>query len=95
MGGAFTFATFVSHDGVAVDGASLATSGANDVLTALREAMSAMDEVQGWAGAHNLFITPTLKGEHSSTTLLPTPTAQVTRWSASRAWWRCCRRTST
>jgi hypothetical protein len=81
VGGAFTFATFVSHEG----GASLATAGAEDVLTALREATSAMDEMQAWAGTHDLFIMSTLKGERSSTTRLPTPTAQVACWSASRA----------
>jgi hypothetical protein len=35
-GDAFTFVTIASHGGMTVDDASLATSGAEDVLAALR-----------------------------------------------------------
>ena len=59
---AFTFAAIASHEGVKVEEADHALSGALDLLTQLREVTSAMDEKQVTTGSRYLFITPTLKG---------------------------------
>ena len=59
---AFTFATIASHTGVALAEEDLSEAAATDVLAALREVTSAMDEKQVSTGSRYLFITPTLKG---------------------------------
>ncbi|MBP3885790.1 MAG: hypothetical protein J6D54_12765, partial [Olsenella sp.] len=59
---AFTFATIASHTGVTVTPEDLSEAEATDVLQALREVTSAMDEKQVTTGSRYLFITPTLKG---------------------------------
>lgn len=59
---AFTFAQIASHTGVTVDTEDLSEAEAVDVLKALREITSAMDEKQVTLGSRYLFISPTLKG---------------------------------
>ena len=59
---AFTFAQIAGHTGVTVKSEDLSEAGATDVLSALREITSAMDERQVTLGSRYLFITPTLKG---------------------------------
>lgn len=59
---AFTFAQIASHTGVTVDTEDLSEAEAVDVLKALREITSAMDEKRVTLGSRYLFITPTLKG---------------------------------
>ena len=59
---AFTFAQIASHTGVTVDTEDLSEAEAVDVLKALREITSAMDEKRVTLGSCYLFITPTLKG---------------------------------
>ena len=59
---AFTFAQIASHAGVTVTPEDLSEATATDILQALREVTSAMDEKQVTLGSRYLFITPTLKG---------------------------------
>ena len=59
---AFTFAQIASHAGVTVAPEDLSEATATDILQALREVTSAMDEKQVTLGSRYLFITPTLKG---------------------------------
>ncbi len=59
---AFTFAQIASHTGVTVTPEDLSEATATDILQALREVTSAMDEKQVTLGSRYLFITPTLKG---------------------------------
>ena len=59
---AFTFSQIASHTGVTVETENLSEAEAVDVLKALREITSAMDEKQVTLGSRYLFITPTLKG---------------------------------
>ena len=59
---AFTFAQIASHTGVTVTPDDLSEATATDILQALREVTSAMDEKQVTLGSRYLFITPTLKG---------------------------------
>ena len=59
---AFTFAQIAGHTGVTVTPEDLSEAEAVDVLQALREVTSAMDEAQVTLGSRYLFITPTLKG---------------------------------
>ena len=59
---AFTFSQIASHTGVTVETENLSEAEAVDVLKALREITSAMDEKQVTLGSCYLFITPTLKG---------------------------------
>ena len=59
---AFAFSQIAGHAGVTVDSADFASAEAADVLEALREATSAMDEKEVATGSRVLFITPTLKG---------------------------------
>lgn len=59
---AFTFAQIASHTGVTVNTEDLSEAEAVDVLKALREITSAMDEKQVTLGSRYLFISPTLKG---------------------------------
>ena len=58
----FTFSQIASHTGVTVETENLSEAEAVDVLKALREITSAMDEKQVTLGSRYLFITPTLKG---------------------------------
>lgn len=60
--GAFTFARIAGHTGVTVTPEDLSEATATDILQALREVTSAMDEKQVTLGSRYLFITPTLKG---------------------------------
>lgn len=59
---AFTFAQIAGHTGVTVTPEDLSEATATDILQALREVTSAMDEKQVTLGSRYLFITPTLKG---------------------------------
>lgn len=59
---AFTFAQIASHTGVTVTPEDLSEATATDILQALREVTSAMDEKQVTLGSRYLFITPSLKG---------------------------------
>ena len=59
---AFTFAQIASHTGVTVNTEDLSEAEAVDVLKALREITSAMDEKRVTLGSRHLFISPTLKG---------------------------------
>ena len=59
---AFTFSQIASHTGVTVETENLSEAEAVDVLKALREITSAMDEKQVTLGSRYLFITPTPKG---------------------------------
>ena len=59
---AFTFARIAGHTGVTVTPEDLSEATATDILQALREVTSAMDEKQVTLGSRYLFITPTLKG---------------------------------
>lgn len=59
---AFTFAQIASHTGVTVPPEDLSEATATDILQALRDVTSAMDEKQVTLGSRYLFITPTLKG---------------------------------
>lgn len=59
---AFTFAQIASYTGVTVTPEDLSEATATDILQALREVTSAMDEKQVTLGSRYLFITPTLKG---------------------------------
>ena len=59
---AFTFAQIASHTGVTVTPEDLSEATATDILQALRDVTSAMDEKQVTLGSRYLFITPTLKG---------------------------------
>ena len=59
---AFTFAQIASHAGVTVTPEDLSEATATDILQALREVTSSMDEKQVTLGSRYLFITPTLKG---------------------------------
>ena len=59
---AFTFAQIAGHTGVTVTPEDLSEATATDILQALREVTSAMDEKQMTLGSRYLFITPTLKG---------------------------------
>ncbi len=59
---AFTFAQIASHTGVTVTPEDLSEATATDILQALRDVASAMDEKQVTLGSRYLFITPTLKG---------------------------------
>ena len=59
---AFTFAQIASHTGVTVNTEDLSEAEAVDVLKALREITSAMDEKRVTLGSRYLFISPTLKG---------------------------------
>lgn len=59
---AFTFTQIASHTGVTVTPEDLSEATATDILQALREVASAMDEKQVTLGSRYLFITPTLKG---------------------------------
>lgn len=59
---ACTFSRIASHEGVTVTDADLFKAKAADVLSALREVTSAMDEAQVSTGSRYLFITPMLKG---------------------------------
>ena len=59
---AFTFAQIAGHTGVTVTPEDLSEATATDILQALREVTSSMDEKQVTLGSRYLFITPTLKG---------------------------------
>ena len=59
---ALTFAQIAGHTGVTVTPEDLSEATATDILQALREVTSAMDEKQVTLGSRYLFITPTLKG---------------------------------
>lgn len=59
---AFTFAQIAGHTGVTVWPEDLSEATATDILQALREVTSAMDEKHVTLGSRHLFITPTLKG---------------------------------
>lgn len=59
---AFTFAQIAGHTGVTVTPEDLSEATATDILQALREVTSAMDEKQVTLGSRYLFITPRLKG---------------------------------
>lgn len=59
---AFTFAQIAGHTGVTVTPEYLSEATATDILQALREVTSAMDDKQVTLGSRYLFITPTLKG---------------------------------
>lgn len=59
---AFTFAQIAGHTGVTVTPEDLSEATATDILQALREVTSAMDDKQVTLGSRYLFITPTLKG---------------------------------
>ena len=59
---AFTFAQIAGHTGVTVTPEDLSEATATNILQALREVTSAMDEKQVTLGSRYLFITPTLKG---------------------------------
>lgn len=59
---AFTFAQIAGHTGVTVTPEDLSEATATDILQALLEVTSAMDEKQVTLGSRYLFITPTLKG---------------------------------
>lgn len=59
---AFTFAQIAGHTGVTVTPEDLSEATAPDILQALREVASAMDDKQVTLGSRYLFITPTLKG---------------------------------
>lgn len=58
----FTFAQIAGHTGVTVTPEDLSEATATDILQALREVTSAMDDKQVTLGSRYLFITPTLKG---------------------------------
>ena len=58
----FTFSQIASHTGVTVETENLSEAEAVDVLKALREITSAMDEKRVTLGSRYLFISPTLKG---------------------------------
>lgn len=59
---AFTFAQIAGHTSVTVTPEDLSEATATDILQALREVTSTMDEKQVTLGSRYLFITPTLKG---------------------------------
>ena len=59
---AFTFAQIAGHTGVTVMPEDLSEATATDILQALHEVTSAIDEKQVTLGSRYLFITPTLKG---------------------------------
>lgn len=59
---AFTFAQIAGHTGVTVTPEDLSEATATDILQALREVTSAMDDKQVTLGSRYLFITPMLKG---------------------------------
>lgn len=59
---AYTFAEIASHNGVSVTEADLSSAAAVDILKALREITSSMDEAEVATESRYLFITPTLKG---------------------------------
>ena len=59
---AFTFAQIAGHTGVTVTPEDLSEATATNILQALREVTSAMDEKQVTLGSRYLFITPTFKG---------------------------------
>lgn len=59
---AFIFAQIAGHTGVTVTPEDLSEATATDILQALREVTSTMDEKQVTLGSRYLFITPTLKG---------------------------------
>ena len=61
-GDAYTFSKIAGTEGVSVESEDFSEATATDVLSALREVTSAMDEKQVSTGSRYLFITPTLKG---------------------------------